>query len=130
MSIGIRLAGLVATAGPDRDHLALLGLFLGAVRDDDAALGLLLGVDTFDHDAVMQRTKFGFSHSGSFCGLGFQVWFVSESGSEHGRIQHRRRLAWGRTVRIRSNRALGVLIRGSGIWLDAGPVKQGGLSPW
>src|ERR1700704_2925563 len=69
-----QLAGLVAAAGADCDNLTLLGLFLGVVRDDNPALGLFLGVDTFDHDAVMQRTKFGFSHDGSFEGLG--CWSV------------------------------------------------------
>src|SRR3954462_12353841 len=57
-----QLAGLVAPAGADRDHFALRRLFLGAVGNDDAALGLFFGVDALDHDTVMQRTKFGFSH--------------------------------------------------------------------
>src|ERR1019366_8871969 len=121
-----QLSGLVASAGADRDDLALLGLFLGAVRNDDAALGLFFGVDTFDHDTVMQRTKFGFSHDGSFWRLGCQIGFAIESGSEYGRIRHRQR---GKTARILSNRALGVLIVRPGIWLDADPVKQGGVKP-
>src|SRR6202021_2212173 len=79
-----QLAGFVTAARPDRHNLPLLGLFLGAVRNDDAALGLFLGVDTLDHDAVMQRTKFGFSHDSSFWRLQFsglvQVWFAIESG--------------------------------------------------
>src|SRR5262249_53001758 len=57
-----QLAGLIATAGADGDDFALGRLFLGGVRNDDATLGLFLGVDTFDHDTVMQRTKFGLSH--------------------------------------------------------------------
>src|ERR1700738_1192165 len=57
-----QLAGLVATAGTDRRDFALRGLFLGAVGNDDAALGLLFGIDTLDHDAVMQRAEFGFGH--------------------------------------------------------------------
>src|SRR6266851_5605064 len=57
-----QLAGFVAATRTDRRDLALGGLFLGAVRNDNAALGLFFGVDTFDHDTVMQRTKFGFSH--------------------------------------------------------------------
>src|SRR6201985_1078772 len=57
-----QLAGLVAAAGADCRDLTLRGLFLGRVGDDDAALGLLFGVDTLDHDTVMQRTEFGFSH--------------------------------------------------------------------
>src|ERR1700753_2943237 len=61
-----QLAGFVAAAAADRRDFALRGLFLGAVGDNDAALGLFFGIDTFDHDTVMQRTKFGFSHDGSF----------------------------------------------------------------
>src|ERR1700694_5263994 len=84
-----QLAGFVAAARTDRRDLALRGLFLGAVGNDDPALGLFFGVDTFDHDTVMQRTKFRFSHDGSFWRLGFQIWFAIESGSEYGRIRHR-----------------------------------------
>src|SRR3981081_3317294 len=51
------LAALVAATGPDRDHLALLRLFLGGVGNDDAAGGLLLGIDTLEHNAIMKRTK-------------------------------------------------------------------------
>src|SRR5215510_9792972 len=40
-----QLAGLVAAARPDGNHLTLRGLFLGGVRNDDAAPGLLFGVD-------------------------------------------------------------------------------------
>src|SRR5262249_53671864 len=57
-----QLAGFVPAAGADRRDLALGRLFLGRVGDDDAALGLLFGVDTLDHDAVVQRTEFGFGH--------------------------------------------------------------------
>src|SRR6202035_1586747 len=72
-----QFAAFVAPAGADRRDFALRGLFLGGVGNDDAALGLFLGVETFDHDTVMQRTKCGFSHDGSFWRLGFQI----ESGS-------------------------------------------------
>jgi len=41
----------------DGDHLALLGLFLGAVRDDDAALPGFLLFLPLDEDAVVQRTN-------------------------------------------------------------------------
>src|ERR1700682_2668561 len=64
-----QLATFVAAARTYRRDFALRRLFLGAVGNDDAALGLFFGVDTLDHDAVMQRTKFGFSHDGSFEGL-------------------------------------------------------------
>src|SRR6267154_791170 len=63
-----QLAGFVTAAGSDRCDFALRGLFLGGVGNDDAALGLFFGFDSLDHDTVMQRTKFGFSHEGSFRG--------------------------------------------------------------
>src|ERR1700733_1140555 len=53
-----QLAGFVTAAGTDRGDLALRGLFLGAVRNDDAASCLLFGVDTLDHNAVVKRTEF------------------------------------------------------------------------
>src|SRR6201991_583577 len=66
-----QLAGLIAAAGAYGGDFALRRLFLGAVGNDDTALGLFFGVDTLDHNTVMQRTKFGFSHDGSFGGFGF-----------------------------------------------------------
>src|SRR5215831_7093693 len=42
---GDQLAGLVPAARADRDHLALRGLLLGGIGDDDAAGALLLGID-------------------------------------------------------------------------------------
>src|SRR5918995_1125215 len=54
---GLNLAGLVAGARPGGDHLALLRLLLGGVRDDDAALGLLFRVDAADDHPVVQRTE-------------------------------------------------------------------------
>src|SRR5260370_21254055 len=84
-----QLAGFVSAARTDRRDLALRGLLLGAIRNDDAALGLLLGVDTFDHDTVMQWTKLGLSHDGSFGSSVLRVCSAIESGSEYGRIRHR-----------------------------------------
>src|SRR6202034_2168120 len=52
------LAAFVAAARTDADDLALGGLLLGGVRDDDAAGRLGLGVDTLDHDAVVKRSEF------------------------------------------------------------------------
>ena len=40
-----QLAGLVAAARADGDHLALGGLLLGGIGNDDAAGRLLLGID-------------------------------------------------------------------------------------
>src|SRR3981189_2799194 len=73
----------VADPEVDRDHLAtfvaasraaprdfaLRGFFFDSVGNDDAAFGPFLGVDTLHDDTVMQRTKFGFSHHGSFLGV-------------------------------------------------------------
>ena len=53
-----QLAALIAAARADGDHFALGGLFLGRVGNDNAASGLLFGLDTFDHDAVVERTEF------------------------------------------------------------------------
>src|SRR5262245_21535766 len=55
---GDELAGLVAAARAHGDDLALRGLFLGGVGNDDAAGGLLLGIDALDDDAVVKRTEF------------------------------------------------------------------------
>src|SRR4051812_8640893 len=49
---------LVASAWSDRDYLALLGLLLRGVRDDDPALGLLFCLNAADDNAVVQGTKF------------------------------------------------------------------------
>ena len=43
-------------AVPDGQHLALLGLLLGGVRDDDPSLGRLLLLDAANHQAVVKRT--------------------------------------------------------------------------
>src|SRR6266436_5605157 len=61
---GDELAGLVAAAGANRDDLALGGLFLGGVGNDDAAGGLLFGIDALDDDAIVKWTEFhGFASS-------------------------------------------------------------------
>src|SRR5581483_5176266 len=52
------LAALVAAAGSNGDDLALLGLFLSGVGNNDATSGLRLGIDSLDDDAVVKRTKF------------------------------------------------------------------------
>src|SRR5690349_9166116 len=49
----LHLAVLVASPRPDGDHLALLGLLLRSIRDDDAALGLLLCIDAADDNTIM-----------------------------------------------------------------------------
>src|SRR3982751_1498172 len=79
-----QLTGFVATARTDRRDLALGGLFLGAVRNDNAALGLFFGVDSLDHDTVMQRTKFGFSHDVSSGGSVFGSGLPSKADRNTG----------------------------------------------
>src|SRR5215469_8503048 len=99
-----QLAGLVAAAGADCRDLALRRLFPGRVGDDDAALGLLFGVDTLDHDAVMQRTEFGFGHEVSLGLLvALQVWSAVGYGSGRGLIRRRDDALMTRTS---GNRAL------------------------
>src|SRR6266849_3028458 len=119
-----QLAGFVAPAWTYRGDLALRGLFLGGVGNDDAAFGLFFGLDSLDHDTVMQRTKSGFSHEGSFWRIGLQVGF--DSGSEHKAYstpQGAEQLAFF------GNHTLGVLNVRPAIWLDADPVKQRGVKP-
>src|SRR3984957_10593902 len=53
-----QLAGLVAATRADRRDFALRGFLLGTVRNDDAASGFVFGIDTFDHDAIVERTEF------------------------------------------------------------------------
>src|SRR5215813_1601385 len=65
-----QLAGLVAPARADRHHLALLGLFLAGVGNDDAAFGLLFGIDTLHDYAVVQWTEPGLGHISLVIGAG------------------------------------------------------------
>src|SRR5580698_1851603 len=51
------LAFIVGLALANRDNLALLGLFLGRIGDDDAAADALALFQTTNQDAVMQRRK-------------------------------------------------------------------------
>src|SRR5437868_13236814 len=53
-----QFAGLVAAARADSHDLALRGLLLGGVGNNDAARGLLLGIDALDDDAVVKRAEF------------------------------------------------------------------------
>src|SRR6266702_1056014 len=99
-----QLAGFVTAARTDGDDFALGGLFLGAVGNDDATLGLRFGVDTLDHDTVMQRAEFGFSHDVSSWRLGFR------SGSSRLALNAGRSTAQGRTPGTLSNHGTRVLI--------------------
>src|SRR5712675_2686353 len=83
-----QLAGFVTAARTDCGDFALRGLFLGGVRNDDAALGLFFGFDSLDHDTVMQRTKFGFSHEGSFWRVVCRSGLTVDRNTR--RIRHRR----------------------------------------
>src|SRR4051812_327038 len=53
-----QLALVAAGARPDAQDLALHGLFLGGVGDDQPALGLRLFLDAPDDDAIVQRPEF------------------------------------------------------------------------
>src|SRR5690606_21395649 len=46
---------VIDAAGADRHDLALLGLLLGGVGDDQATSGGLLGLGLLDDDAVIER---------------------------------------------------------------------------
>ena len=50
-----QLARVLAGTLADRDDLALGGLFLGGVGDDETALGLVFAFDAADQHTVMQR---------------------------------------------------------------------------
>ena len=52
-SIGMSLPALVAAARADGDDLALRGLLLGGVGDDDAAGGLRFGINTLDNNTIV-----------------------------------------------------------------------------
>ena len=49
------VAVVVDAAGAHRHNLALLGLLLGGVGDDETAGRDLLGLDLLDDDAVLER---------------------------------------------------------------------------
>src|SRR5262249_44614294 len=55
---GDELACLVAAARADGDDLALRGLFLSGIRNDDAAGGFLFGLHALADDTVVKRTEF------------------------------------------------------------------------
>src|SRR5712671_4037459 len=69
-----QLAGFVTAARTDRGDFALRGLFFG--------------FDSLDHDTVMQRTKFGFSHEGSFWRVVCRSGLTVDRNTR--RIRHRR----------------------------------------
>src|SRR6202023_2560383 len=76
------LAVLVAAAGADCEDLALRGLLLGGVRNDDAAGGLVLGVDAAHDHAVVQGAELSFGH-GFLVAAGAAWWtetFVLSGG--------------------------------------------------
>ena len=54
-SSGTRVAVVVEATRTDREDLALLGLLLGGVRDDQTGRRGLLGVERLDDDAVLER---------------------------------------------------------------------------
>src|SRR4029079_7297438 len=73
-----QLAGLVAPAGADGDDLALRGLLLGGVGNDDAALGFFVGFNALDDHAIVQRTEFHEEPPRLWIG---PVWVMAVAGS-------------------------------------------------
>ena len=86
-----QLARLVAAAWAHRGDFALRGFFLGGVGNDDAASGLLVGVDTLDHDAVVERPEFHAILPGSSDCADWQSQLASASHSPHklGTLRHK-----------------------------------------
>src|SRR5271163_4828848 len=52
------LAGFVTATRADGNDLALRGLLLGGVGDDDATGGFRFGINTLDNNAIVQRAEF------------------------------------------------------------------------
>jgi hypothetical protein len=58
MSIAISLPLSSRPPGPTAMTSPWEGFFFGSVGNDNAASGLLFGLDTLDHDAVVEWTEF------------------------------------------------------------------------
>ena len=97
-SSGVDLAVVAHLALADGDDLALLGLLLGGVGDDDPALRLLFLVDALDEDAVLERTDL---HAGSSCRPARERRGRDTSGSRLGSPCGRAAVARGRGSRAR-----------------------------
>src|SRR6476469_4719671 len=71
------VAVVVDPAGTDREDLALLGLLLRGVRDDETGRSGLLGLDGLDDDAVFERLD-GNRHDGDlpFGNVGVDRWML------------------------------------------------------
>ena len=67
----------VQLARADRDHLGLLRLLLGGVRNDDAPGRLLLLLDAADDDPVMERSEF---HDNNLLSPGYSLVFTGSLG--------------------------------------------------
>src|SRR5699024_12248486 len=52
------IAVIFDPALPDQENLALLGLLLGGVRDDQARCGGLLSLERLDDDPILERLDF------------------------------------------------------------------------
>src|ERR1700704_3073869 len=81
---GNELAGLVAATRADADDLALRGLFLGGIRNDDAAGGLFFGLNALDDDTVVKRAELhGISSSKA---TGMDRWNAAARGTPLSRL--------------------------------------------
>src|SRR5882762_113388 len=79
---GELLAVLGHSAGPDRDHFALLRLLFRGVGNDDAASLVVLPLETPDEHAVRDRTQFrcGCLSHGAGASLVVQVVWSAAGG--------------------------------------------------
>src|SRR5262245_7654579 len=91
------LAVIGHLAGADRDDLALLGLLLRGVRNDDAAAPDFFFLDALDQDAVMERAKLRL-------GSGGHAVTSSSSGPSVWMVGCRPAFRQGTTVRLALNR--------------------------
>src|SRR5262245_37662961 len=73
------LAIVERLAFADREHLALLGLLLGRVREDDAPGCLLVGLQTLHEDLLVQRDDL--HRSVSWSGVDWTAGPLSRAGA-------------------------------------------------
>jgi hypothetical protein len=76
---GNELSGLVAPTRTDGNDLALLGLFLGSVRNDNPTGGPCLGFDALEHNTIVEWTELHIGPPSLFLFL-FRMNRVSVSG--------------------------------------------------
>src|SRR5271154_4142816 len=80
---GDELAVVAILALADGDYLALLGLFLGGVRDDDSTLGPLFFLDALDENSIPQRFDF---HRETAASLAHEKWVCTGTVPAFGKL--------------------------------------------